>query len=249
MSKKILIVGASSGLGRQLAELYASNGYEVGVIARRENLLIELQQLFPEKIFIKPADIADKNINQSVKELITTLNGIDIIIVAASVIYFNPNLLPEPEEETIAVNVKGYTNVLTTAWQYFKEKGNGHIVGITSIAAARGNKAAPAYHASKSFQSIYLESLRIKAKSEKNKILITELIPGYIDTAMGKGDRTFWVSSVEKAARQCKKAIEKKKARSFISKRWWFVYHFQQLLPIFIYTKIVNGSWKLKRRH
>lgn len=249
MSKKILIVGASSGLGRRLAELYASEGWKVGALARRENLLSELQKLFPGMIFIKKADIADKNISQFIKELIETLNGIDIIIVAASIIHFNKDLQSESEEETIAINVKGYTNVLNTAWQYFKEKGIGHIVGVTSIAAARGNKIAPAYHASKSFQSIYLESLRIKAKHEKNGIVVTELTPGYINTEMGKGERMFWVASLDKAARQAKKAIEKKKSRVFITKRWWFIYHIQRFLPIFIYDSVVNGSWKLKRKH
>ena len=182
-------------------------------------------------------------------ELMETLKGIDIIIVAASIIRFNNDLQSEPEKETIAINVKGYTNVLNTAWQYFKEKGIGHIVGITSIAAARGNKIAPAYHASKSFQSIYLESLRIKAKYEKNGIVVTELTPGYINTQMGKGERMFWVASLDKAARQAKKAIEKKKSRVFITKRWWFIYHIQRFLPIFIYDSVVNGSWKLKRKH
>lgn len=249
MSKKILIVGGSSGLGRQLAVLYASEGCEVGVMGRREKLLAELRQLFPGKIFIKKADIADETISQSLNELITNLNGVDIIIVAASVVNFNTDLLPNPETETININVKGYTRVLTAAWQYFKEKGRGHIVGITSIAAARGNKVAPAYHASKAFQSIYLESLRVKAKYEKNDIVIAELIPGYIDTDMGKGDRMFWVASLTKAARQAKRAIEKKKSRAFITKRWWFVYHVQRLLPIFIYDSVVNGSWKLKRKH
>ncbi len=249
MNKKVLIVGGSSGLGRRLSELYATEGYNVGVIARREDMLIELQQLFPEKIFIKKADITDANISLLVKELIATLNGLDIIIVAASIINFNNELLPEPEQETIAINVKGYINVLTTAWQYFKEKGQGQIVGITSIAAARGNKVAPAYHASKSFQSIYLESLRIKAKYEKNGITVTELTPGYINTAMGKGERMFWVATVDKAAQQAKKAIEKKRARAFITKRWWIIYHIQRFLPIFIYDSVVNGSWKLKRKH
>jgi short-subunit dehydrogenase len=248
MSKKVLIVGGSSGLGRQLAELYAAEGCKVGIIGRRENLLIELQERFPEQIVIKKADIADDTINAALHDLISNLDGVDIIIAAASVINFNTDLNPALEEETIAVNVKGYTNVVTTAWNYFKEKGSGQIVGITSIAAARGNKMAPAYHASKSFQSIYLESLRVKSKFEKNTISITELIPGYIDTAMGKGDRMFWVSSLSKAGSQAKKAIDKKRQRAFISKRWWFVYHIQRFLPIFIYDSVVNGSWKLKRK-
>ena len=249
MSKKILIVGGSSGLGRELAKLYASKGCEVGVMSRRENLLTELQQFFPGKIFIKKADITDEAISSSLNELIIKLNGIDIIILAASVIELNNNFLTDPERETIDINVKGYTRVLNFAWKYFKEKGKGQIVGITSIAAVRGNKVFPAYHASKAFQSIYLESLRVKAKFEKNDIVITELIPGYINTAMGKGDRMFWVASLGKAARQAKRAIDKKKSRAFITKRWWVIYHVLRHLPAFIYDWVVNSSWTLNTKH
>jgi hypothetical protein len=65
---------------------------------------------------------------------------------------------------------------------------------------------------------------------------------------MGKGDRMFWVASVDKATRLAKKAIDKKKKRAFIPKRWWWVYHILRLLPTFIYDPIINSSWKLKRK-
>jgi short-subunit dehydrogenase len=248
MSQKILIIGASSGLGRELALLYAQNGCRVAVMARREGLLKELHQQFPATIIVKRADIADENISQHIAEAIHELNGLDTIILAASIIQFNHDLSAEPENETVSINVSGFTRIITAAWKYFSEKGGGHIVGITSIAAARGNKIAPAYHASKSFQSIYLESLRVKAKHAKNNIAVTELVPGYMHTAMGKGDRMFWVITVEKAARRAIRAIDKKRKRVFIPKRWWWVYHIQRLLPIFIYDWIVNGNWKLKKK-
>lgn len=249
MSPNILIIGGTSGLGRELAVLYAKDGCRVGIMGRREILLREIQQQFPENIIITKADITDENIGEQVDTLINTLDGIDILILAASIVEFNHELNYAPEKKTIATNVDGYVKAINAAWHYFKQKGKGHIVGITSIAAARGNKTAPAYHASKSFQSIYLESLRIKARHDKNNIIVTELVPGYIDTAMARGDRLFWVATVAKAASQSKKAIAMKKARAFITKRWWFVYHIQRLLPIFIYDRLMNGTWKLKRKN
>src|SRR5436190_1435522 len=83
------------------------------------------------------------------------------------------------ELNTVDTNVRAYITALNVAWHYFRQRGNGHIVAVTSIAAARGNKTAPAYNASKAFQSNYIEGLRIKSKYENNKIVITELIPGY----------------------------------------------------------------------
>lgn len=248
MSNNILVIGGTSGLGKELSILYAKKGCQVGIIGRRENLLLEIQQQFPGNIKICKADINDENIGEQVTTLINAMNGIDTLIITAAIVELNNDLGHAPEMKTISTNVNGFTNVIITAWHYFLQKGQGHIIGVTSIAAARGNKNAPAYHASKSFQSSYLESLRVKAKHDKNNISVTELIPGYIDTAMGKGDRVFWIATVEKAARQSMKAISRKKARAFITKRWWFVYHIQRLLPIFIYDRLMNGSWKLKRK-
>ena len=249
MNQTILIVGASSGLGRRMAELYAEKGCRVGIIGRRENLLQEIQQKYPDKIFFRKADIKDENISAVMNDLITELGTTDTIIITASIINFNEALTKEHELESTEINVKGFLNVVNAAWHYFKQQGKGHIAGVTSIAAARGNKNAPAYHGSKAFQSIYLESLRVKAKHEKNNIAITEITPGYIETDMGKGDRLFWVSSTDKAAKLAMKAIEKKRSRAFIPKRWWFIYHMQKFLPTFIYDRLVNGSWKLKTKN
>ena len=249
MAKKILVVGGTSGLGLRLAELYLAEGSVVGIVGRRENLLHEIKQQFPGNIEILKADISEDNIQNQLMNLINRMGGMDVLILTASIVEFNEELFIEKELKTIAVNVNGYTAVLNTAWHYFKEKGNGHIVAVTSIAAARGNKTAPAYNASKAFQSNYIEGLRVKSKYEKNKIAITELIPGYIDTAMGKSDRMFWVATIGKAARQSKRAIDKKRTRAFITKRWWLIYHILRFLPIFIYNSFINGSWKMKHKN
>jgi short-subunit dehydrogenase len=246
MNKKVLIVGGSSGLGRQLAILYTQHGATVGVIARRDQLLAELKNEFPS-IHIQQADIALSSIIEKFGRLVAEMKGLDIVIIAASVIHFNKELAHEPENATVQVNVQGFMQVIDTAWTYLKSTGGGQIVGITSIAAVRGNQLAPAYHASKAFQSIYLESLRVRAAHEKNNIWVTELIPGYMKTDMGKGDRMFWVAKVEKAAKQSFRAINNKRKRAFITKRWWLIWQFQKVLPIFIYVWLVKGIWGWKK--
>jgi short-subunit dehydrogenase len=247
MSRKVLIIGGSSGLGRQLAMRFARNGDAVAVVARRGQLLTELKLEIPS-IIIRQADIRDEKITDIMGQLFAEMNGLDILIVAASIVQFSNELTATSETDTVATNVGGFYNIICTAWQYLKSTGGGQIVGITSIAAARGNKQAPAYHASKSFQSSFLESLRVKARHEKNRITVTELIPGYMDTAMGKGDRLFWIVSPEKAARLAFRAINNKKKRAFIPGRWWWTWKIQRMMPIFLYDKIVNAKWKLKKR-
>jgi short-subunit dehydrogenase len=249
MQQTILIIGGTSGLGRRLAELYCSEGYKVGVVGRRKELLDTLHANFPKNIASFQYDISREDCADQVTSFIESLGGIDKLILSASVVNFNPSLDWEKEKTTVDINVKGYAAVLNSAYQYFSSKNHGHIIGITSIAAARGNKTAIAYNASKAFQASYLEGLRLKAKSERKNIAITELVPGYMDTGMAKGDRLFWVASLDKAALQAKKNIEEKKERAFITGRWRWIYMIYKYLPSFFYSYLINSKLKLEKRN
>jgi short-subunit dehydrogenase len=248
MQQTILIIGGTSGLGRRLAELYCAEGYKVGVVGRRKELLDTLKNNFPQNITGFQYDIREDDCAEQLTTFIDILGGIDKLVLSASVVNFNPDLDWEKEKSTIDINVKGYAAVLNSAYQYFSSKKQGHIIGITSIAAARGNKTAIAYNASKAFQAFYLEGLRLKAKSEESNVLITELVPGYMDTDMAKGDRLFWVAALDKAARQAKKNIDEKKERAFITGRWKWVYMIYKYLPSFFYSYLINSKLKLEKR-
>lgn len=248
MSKRIIIVGASSGLGHELAALYAAGGNKVGVVARRELPLQQLQEQFPGAVSYRAADMTGENFEHNLHELINELGGLDIFIITASVVSFSSDLSSPGEQDTIQINVNGFACAVQYAWNYFSIHGGGQIVGVSSIAAARGNKAVPAYHASKSFQAAYLESIRIRARYEKRNIIVTQLVPGYIDTAMGVGERVFWSTPVARAARLALRAINGQRKVVFVPKRWFWIFHFQRFLPIFIYDWLMNGAWKLKTK-
>ncbi|HEY0580114.1 MAG TPA: hypothetical protein VGC75_05355, partial [Candidatus Nitrosocosmicus sp.] len=81
-----------------------------------------------------------------------------------------------------------------------------------------------------------------------NNIHITELIPGYLDTQMAKGDRLFWVAGLPRAAKQAKEAIDNKKERAFITRRWKIIFLIYKFLPSFIYTYLINSKIKLRYR-
>ncbi|MER3464483.1 MAG: oxidoreductase [Chitinophagaceae bacterium] len=247
MQQTVLIVGGTSGLGRGLAEYYLHNGNKVAIVGRRQHLLDEIKQQFPQNSFTYQLDISDANCQEQISKIITEL-GIDLLVLSASTIEFNPDLSFEKEAEMIRTNVLGYTAVLNSAYHYFKKKGSGHIVGITSIAAARGNKTAIAYNASKAFQSSYLEGLRLKLQTESSQIHVTEIIPGYVATTMAKGDRLFWVASLLKAVAQIVTAIEQKKKRVFVTKRWQIIYNIYQFLPLSLYTFLINSKIKFKQK-
>ena len=91
------------------------------------------------------------------------MNGIDLFIINAGVVYHNPDLDWQKEKETIELNVLGFTAMANVAMKYFLRKGEGHLVGLSSISALRGHESCPAYNASKAFVSNYLEGLKKKS--------------------------------------------------------------------------------------
>jgi short-subunit dehydrogenase len=102
------------------------------------------------------------------------------------------------ENEAIKTNVTGFAALVNVAMHHFTEKGSGHLVGISSIAALRGGRKSPAYNASKAFESNYLEGLRQKVRKSGLPITITDIRAGFVNTAMAKGDGIFWAAEPEK---------------------------------------------------
>jgi len=238
MNKKVIIIGASSGIGEGLARIYSENGFTVGLTARRLELLQHISKELPGRSFIRRMDIA--NSDQAVKiltELINEMHGLDIIIINAGIGFINPELDWEKEKSTIDVNVTGFTAIADFAMKYFFEQGFGQLIGISSISALRGSTHAPAYSASKAFMSHYLEGLRLLALKKKLPIYITDIKPGFVDTAMAKSDTLFWVASVRTAAMQIYKAIEKKRPHAYITKRWRLIAWLMKITPARILAK------------
>jgi short-subunit dehydrogenase len=134
--------------------------------------------------------------------------------------------------------VNGFIEITNWAFNYFIRQDHGSIAVISSIAANRGNSWAPAYSASKAFQSNYFEALAIKAKKMKKDIGIICVEPGFVDTKMAKGNKRFWVVPLDKAASQIKSWIEKRKQKVYVSKRWWLIARLMRSIPFWLYKKI-----------
>lgn len=230
--KNVIIIGASSGIGRELAKIFCGDGYTVGITARRLELLSEAEKAFSGTLFIKRMDVSNPNEAMGIlEELIREMGGMDIIVISAGTGFLNPSLIWEKEEKTIDVNVTGFTAMANVAMGHFLKQGSGHLVGISSIAAIRGNSLAPAYSASKAFVSNYLEALRLKTFGMKIPVTVTNIQPGFVDTAMAQGDGLFWIASAEKAALQIFNAIKKKRKRAYITRRWRFIAWIFKLMP------------------
>jgi short-subunit dehydrogenase len=237
--KNVIIIGASSGIGRELAKVFSDNGYAVGITARRLEMLSDVKKELPGTSFVKRVDVAVPEAAISIlEELIKEMGGMDIIVINAGIGFINPELQWEKEKNTIDVNVTGFAAMANVAMRYFIRQGSGHIVGISSIAALRGGSSAPAYNASKAFMSNYLEALRSRAKKSKVAITVTDIQPGFVNTAMAQGQRLFWVASAKKAAVQIFEVIKKKRSHAYITKRWRFIAWLFKILPWQILAKL-----------
>ena len=239
MKKTAIIIGASSGIGKSLAVILSGEGYTLGLAARRVNLLDDLAKTLPNKAITTEMDVSDPlNAKQQLEHLIEQLGDVALVIISAGTGSLNPELDPCLELETINTNVSGFTVIAGGTYNHFKKKKRGHLVGISSILALRGNASAPAYNASKAFMSNYMEGLRLKAMKEKMDITITDIRPGYVDTGMAKGDGMFWVSPSEKAAWQIVNAINASKSCAYITRRWLLVAWAMRIMPTRLYKKL-----------
>ena len=232
----ILIIGATSGIGRVLFEKYVSEGNHLGIVGRRTNLLDELQLQHPYNTFTFAADITKQNeIEQAIHTLCGELGNIDIAIVCSGTGELNPSLDYALEHPTIETNVKGWTFVIDMIYHIFEKQGYGHLVAITSIGGLRGEPMAPTYSATKAYQINYMEALRKKAFKSGGHVTVTDIRPGLVDTAMAKGEGLFWVMSVDKVAHQIYAAIRRKKSKAYVTKRWHVLGIINKNLPFFLY--------------
>jgi short-subunit dehydrogenase len=232
--KKVIIVGASSGIGFDLAKIFSAKGYIVGITARREEQLLALQKELPNKSFVKKMDVVKfDEAKQQLQLLITEMGGMDIIVLNAGIGWSYPT--PQQEIDTIQVNVSGFVALGNFATEYFVQQGRGHIVGVSSIASIRGSHIATVYSASKAFISSYMEGLRIRFFKKKLDIVVTDIRPGFVLTPMTEKNKgMFWVATAEKAAQQIYDAIIARKDIAYITKRWAIIGFLYKLLPEFL---------------
>ena len=237
-------MGASSGIGKHLAKLYVENGWHVGITGRRSDLLDILKDQFPGQIFTECFDVRGENNIQHIQSLINKLGGLDLLIYNSG--FGDPSLSLEWEVDktTYETNVKGFIEIIHYAFNYFVKQGHGHVAATSSLASLRGSSWAPAYSASKAFMSVYMEGLHMKSKkmARKNKtaqkVFVTDVQPGFVNTKISRGNAQFWVQPVEKVARQIFHAIEKKKWRVYITRRWWLIAQLMKWAPGWLYHRI-----------
>jgi short-subunit dehydrogenase len=239
--KKAIVIGASSGIGRELAKVLAREGYEVGLIARRRDALLSLQKEIDGKTWVKQVDIVQlEPAMKEVKALIEEMGGVDLFVLNAGVNHFISGLDWEKEKEILNLNVLGFCAMAHVAMDHFFSRGKGHLVGISSISALRGIGMTAAYTGSKAFVSNYLQGLRQKSFHLRKTLTVTDVKPGFIDTRLMTKDISNWVASPQTAAEHIYRAIYKKKNHVYVTRRWRFVGWAIRLAPQIFYDWAVS---------
>lgn len=238
LMKKAIVIGASSGLGRELAMVLADNDYMVGITARREELLNELAATRPTSYQVSAFDLYElENVIPRLDELVEKMGGLDLLVISAGQLHGNTELDYAVEYNTNMVNVNAFTLISNWALRYFQMQSAGHLVGITSVAGARGWRNNPAYNAGKAYQINYLEGLRNLMSKKKMPITVSTVIPGYIETRMKGKSLVFWVVEPDVAAKQIFRSIRKKKKIIYTLRRWRMGYWLYKRVPNILIEK------------
>ena len=218
----IVIVGATSGIGRELWKSYATGDNKLFVLGRRRSLLEQMERERKAQTAIFPVDITKtEDARHCIDKIREECKRIDLMIVCAGIGDLNDSLDYAVELDTVNTNVVGWTNIVDCSYKILENQGQGHLVTITSVGGLTSSPLAPAYAASKAYQINYTKSLQKKSKGKG--IDVTEIRPGLVDTAMAKGEGLFWVMPTQKVVQQMTKAIARKRKTKVVTKRWAFI--------------------------
>ncbi len=238
MNKKVIIIGATSGIGREVANIYIAQGWKVGVAGRRAQELETLRLTAPEQVFTQVMDVTKDNAPQKLQKLIEQIGGMDVFLLSSGIGKQNYSLQTDIELATAATNVDGFIRMTNAAFHFFEQQGHGHLAIISSIAGTKGLGAAAAYSATKRFQNTYMEALEQLARMNKLNISFTDIRPGFVATPLLKDDSYPMLMNATNVAQQIVKVISKKKRIAIIDWKYRILVSFWQLIPKWLWLRL-----------
>ena len=239
MNKKVIIIGATSGIGREVALVYIAQGWKVGVAGRREAELESLRAMAPEQVFTQVLDVTKDDAAEHLQTLIDKVGGMDLFLLSSGIGKQNYTLDTEIELATAATNVEGFIRMTNAAYHYFEKQGHGHLAVISSIAGTKGLGAAAAYSATKGFQHMYMDALDQLSRMQKLNISFTDIRPGFVATPLLKSSKRYpMLMHAPIVALDIVDALERKKRVAIIDWRFRLLVGFWRLIPKWIWLRL-----------
>ena len=258
MKKRAIVMGATSGIGKEVARLLAANGYEVGIAGRREERLVQMAQATPGIVAHRQIDVTKEDAPTELHKLIEELGGMDLYVHSSGIGWENVALDADKELKTVETNGVGFVRMVSAAYNWFaeqradeaKQRAEGdeqrasskerkaRIACITSIARTRGLGAAPAYSATKRMQAHYLECLSQQARMRHLNIGITDIRPGFVATDLIAGSHFPLQLKAEDVARTIVRAIEHGSEVVTIDWRYRLLVAAWQLIPRWLWVRL-----------
>lgn len=253
-------MGATSGIGQEVAKLLAANGYEVGIAGRREERLVQMAQATPGIVAHRQIDVTKEDAPTELHKLIEELGGMDLYFHSSGIGWENVSLDPDKELKTVETNGVGFVRMVSAAYNWFaeqradeaKQRAEGdeqrasskerkaRIACITSIARTRGLGAAPAYSATKRMQAHYLECLSQQARMRHLNIGITDIRPGFVATDLIAGSHFPLQLKAEDVARTIVHAVERGSEVVTIDWRYRLLVAAWQLIPRWLWVRLTT---------
>lgn len=238
-ARRAIVMGATSGIGREVARCLAHEGWLVGIAGRRKDLLDSLMAEEPHIVACRIMDVNDSDAPRQLLALVDDLGGMDLYFHSSGIGWQNMPLDTGKELLTVQTNCLGFTRMLTAAFHYFIESGRrGRMACITSIAGTKGLGAAPAYSATKRFQSHYLECLAQLARMRHLPISVTDIRPGFVATPLIAGSQFPMQLSADRVARSIVKAIGQGRSVKVVDWRYAVLTCVWRLLPRWLWVRL-----------
>ena len=224
--KRVVIIGATSGIGLEVAKGYLKAGWQVGIAGRREEELEKLRRTAPGQVCAQVLDVTHEDAPYLLKQLIDELGGMDLFLLSSGIGKQNLSLTPDIELQTAATNVEGFIRMVTAAYHYFEQQGHGHLAVISSIAGTKG------------LGSSYIEALDQLAHINRLPIVFTDIRPGFVATPLLKDDKYPLLMNVSAVAAHIINALNKKKRTVIIDRRYQVLVFFWRLIPKWLWVKL-----------
>lgn len=238
--KKIVIMGATSGIGLRVAERLAQMGWLVGVAGRKEEALADLKNRFPGNVITARIDVTRAGAPKELLKLIGEMGGMDVYFHIAGIGYENNSLNLRDELATMETNVVGFTRMMVTAYRYFRDTGtSGQIAAITSVAGTNGIGRLASYSSSKRFQQTYMRALNQLATIDGVDVRFTDIRPGWIRTPLLDPMEEYPMTMrLPYAVPKVLKALRSRKRVAVIDWRWNLLVGLWRLIPNALWVKM-----------